>query len=83
MASQLGSNLGFGSMMSGLGENYSALSGLASQQSAESAMFGAKANLGFNVMNTAMKFSSGATEVFKNTKLKGRSSPSYPQGMQI
>ena len=46
-------------------------------------MFGAKANLGFNVMNTAMKFSSGATEVFKNTKLKGRSSPSYPQGMQI
>ena len=83
LTSQLGSNLGFGSMMSGLGENYTALSGLAAQQSAESAMFGAKANLGFNVMNTAMKFSSGATEVFKNTKLKGRSSPSYPQGMQI
>ena len=83
LASQLGSNLGFGSMMSGLGENYTALSGLAAQQSAESAMFGAKANLGFNVMNTAMKFSSGATEVFKNAKLKGRSSPSYPQGQQI
>ena len=83
LTSQLGSNLGFGSMMSGLGENYTALSGLAAQQSAESAMFGAKANLGFNVMNTAMKFSSGATEVFKNAKLKGRSSPSYPQGQQI
>ena len=55
LTSQLGSNLGFGSMMSGLGENYTALSGLAAQQSAESAMYSAKANLGFNVMNFAMK----------------------------
>ena len=64
LASQLGSNLGFGSMMSGLGENYTALSGLASQQSAESAMFGAKANLGFQVMNTAM--STMDTKKFQN-----------------
>lgn len=64
LTSQLGSNLGFGSMMSGLGENYTALSGLASQQSAESAMFGAKANLGFQVMNTAM--STMDTKKFQN-----------------
>ena len=55
LTSQLGSNLGFGSMMSGLGENYTALSGLAAQQSAESAMYGAKANLGFQVMDFAMQ----------------------------
>ena len=55
LSSQLGTNLGFGSMMSGLGENYTAMSGLAAQQSAESAMFGAKANLGFKVMNFAMQ----------------------------
>ena len=54
LSSQLGTNLGFGSMMSGLGENYTAMSGLAAQQSAESAMFGAKANLGFNLMQIGM-----------------------------
>ena len=75
LTSQLGSNLGFGSMMSGLGENYTALSGLASQQSAESAMFGAKANLGFQVMNTAM--STMDTEKFQNP-FGGGSSPTTP-----
>ena len=82
LASQLGSNLGFGSMMSGLGENYTALSGLAAQQSAESAMYSAKANLGFKVMNFAMQgakmpsYGGGTTPTTPTT-------PSYPQGSQI
>ena len=79
LSSQLGSNLGFSSMMSGLGENYTAMSGLAAQQSAESAMFGAKANLGFKVMNFAMQKSKMPTYG------GGSSVPtqSYPQGRQI
>ena len=82
LTSQLGSNLGFGSMMSGLGENYTALSGLAAQQSAESAMYSAKANLGFKVMNFAMQgakmpsYGGGTTPTTPTT-------PSYPQGSQI
>ena len=82
LTSQLGSNLGFGSMMSGLGENYTALSGLSAQQSAESAMYGAKANLGFNLMQIGMgaKGPSASTPT-GNTPTSGRQS--YPQGSQI
>jgi len=80
LSSQLGSNLGFGSMMSGLGENYTSMSGLAAQQSAESAMFGAKANLGFKVMNFAM--SGGKAFDFSGAKKKtsGGSPPNYDYG---
>tara|TARA_R100001377_G_scaffold46_2_gene73 strand:- start:6629 stop:7192 length:564 start_codon:yes stop_codon:yes gene_type:complete len=80
LASQLGSNLGFGSMMSGLGENYTAMSGLASQQSAESAMYGAKANLGFKVMNFAMKGAEMPTFGGGKTKTSGGSPPNYDYG---
>ena len=84
MASQLGSNLGFGSMMSGLGENYTALSGLAAQQSAESAMYGAKANLGFKVMNTAMSYSGDAVNPFGGGGTPKKASgnpPNYDYGL--
>jgi hypothetical protein len=37
LSSQLGANLGYGSMMSGLGQQFTALSGLSAQQSADSA----------------------------------------------
>ena len=80
LSSQLGSNLGFGSMMSGLGENYTAMSGLAAQQSAESAMFGAKANLGFKVMNFAMQGAKMPTFGGGKTKTSGGSPPNYDYG---
>ena len=49
LSSQLGSNLGFGSMMSGLGQQYTGLSGLASSQTAASQRYGAIANIGMQV----------------------------------
>ena len=83
LSSQLGTNVGFGSMMSGLGENYTAMSGLAAQQSAESAMFGAKANLGFNVMNFAMQGAKMPSYGGGGTPAGGGGGPFYPQGQQL
>lgn len=44
--SQLGTNLGFGSMMSGLGQQYTSLTGEASFQTGQAQMFGSIAGLG-------------------------------------
>ena len=49
MSSQLGANLGFGSMMSGLGQQYTGLSGLAAQQSADAQRYGAIASTGMQL----------------------------------
>lgn len=56
LSSQLGANLGYGSMMSGLGQQFTALSGLSAQQSADSARFGAIANIGFGVAKGAVNY---------------------------
>ena len=56
LSSQLGTNLGYGSMMSGLGQQFTALSGLSAQQSADSARFGAIANIGFGVAKGAVNY---------------------------
>lgn len=49
LSSQLGANLGFGSMMSGLGQQFTGLSGLAAQQTAQSQRYSAMANIGMQV----------------------------------
>ena len=49
ISSQLGANLGFGSMMSGLGEQYSQLSMAAVQQQGQAALYGAIADIGFGL----------------------------------
>lgn len=49
ISSQLGTNLGFGSMMSGLGQTYTALTGRANYLSSQSQMFGQISQLGFGM----------------------------------
>jgi len=56
LSSQLGANLGYSSMMSGLGQQFTALSGLSAQQSADSSKFGAIANIGFGVAKGAVTY---------------------------
>ena len=62
LSSQLGANLGYGSMMSGLGQQFTALSGLSAQQSADSAKFGAIADIGFGLARSAVSSGPGAAE---------------------
>lgn len=50
LSSQLGANLGFGSMMSGLGQQYTGLSGLAASQSADAQRYGAMANTSMQML---------------------------------
>lgn len=45
LSSQLGSNLGFGSMMSGLGEQYTSLTGQAAAAQSRSQLFGTVGNM--------------------------------------
>ena len=49
ISSQLGANLGFGSMMSGLGEQYSQLSMAAVQKQGQAALYGSIADIGFGL----------------------------------
>ena len=49
ISSQLGANLGFSSMMSGLGEQYSQLSMAAVQQQGQAALYGSIADIGFGL----------------------------------
>ena len=58
LSSQLGANLGYSSMMSGLGQQFTALSGLSAQQSADSAKFGAIADIGFGLARGAVSYGS-------------------------
>lgn len=51
VSSQQGSNLGFSSQMSGLGQQYTDFSGQAAQASSKAAMFGSLASLGGQVMS--------------------------------
>lgn len=46
LSSQLGTNLGFGSMMSGLGQQFTDLTGQANYQASRASMFGSIAGLG-------------------------------------
>lgn len=52
--SQLGTNLGYGSMMSGLGQQYTSLTGEASFQTSQAQMFGSIANLGMQGFQYAL-----------------------------
>lgn len=54
LSSQLGTNLGFGGMLSGLGQAYTSLTGRANYLSSQSQMFGSIANLGFNIFQGGM-----------------------------
>jgi hypothetical protein len=56
ISSQLGANLGFGSMMSGLSGAYTSLTGQANYLSSQSQMFGTIAGLGFGVARQASGF---------------------------
>ena len=62
LSSQLGANLGFGSMMSGLGQQYTGLSGLAASQSADAQRYSAIASTGMQVAQFG--FSGGAKNPF-------------------
>ena len=53
LSSQLGTNLGFGSMMSGLSGQYTSLTGQANYLQSQSQMFGQIAGMGFGLMNRA------------------------------
>lgn len=59
ISSQLGTNLGFGSMMSGLGQQYTSLTGQANYLSSQSQMFGTIANLGFGLASRATGYFGG------------------------
>lgn len=73
LSSQLGANLGFGSMMSGLGQQFTGLSGLAASQSADAQRYGAIASTGMQVAQFG--FSNGATNPF-GTNGAGLGNPS-------
>lgn len=66
LSSQLGANLGYGSMMSGLSQQLTGLSGLAAQAQGQAQLFGQIANLAmpfadFNDMNTRMRANRAAS----------------------
>lgn len=56
ISSQLGTNLGFGSMMSGLSGAYTALTGRANYLSSQSQMFGGIASLGFSAARAGIGY---------------------------
>ena len=55
LTSQLGANLGYGSMMSGLSTQYTALTGQAAYLQGRAQMFSMESQLGFQVYNMALK----------------------------
>jgi len=56
ISSQLGTNLGFGSMMSGLSGAYTALTGRANYLQSQSQMFGTIAGLGFSAAQAGIQY---------------------------
>jgi hypothetical protein len=56
LSSQLGSNLGYGSMMSGLSTQYTALTGQAAYLQGRAQMFSAESQLGFQLYSMALPF---------------------------
>ena len=78
ISSQLGTNLGFGSMMSGLGQTYTALTGRANYLSSQSRMFGTIANLGFGVAQAGINYGSSIGGFFGGgPSLSGGAPPVY------
>lgn len=80
LTSQLGANLGYGTMMSGLGQEFTALSGQAAYQASRSEMAGAIANLGFGMVERSGQigqFVSGLTPAPTPQQTP------YPRGPQI
>ncbi len=78
ISSQIGANLGYGSMMSGLSRRLTGLSGTIAQAQGQAQLFGEIANLGF-------KFADIGSTV-KAIRGIGSTSPtrvSYPQGQQL
>mgnify|MGYP005996262291 CR=1 FL=1 len=78
LSSQVGANLGYGSMMSGLSQQLTGLSGTIAQAQGQAQLFGEIGNLGF-------KFADLGSTV-KAIKGIGSTSPtrvSYPQGQQL
>lgn len=64
LSSQLGTNFGFGSMMSGLGQTYTALTGQANYFGSQSKMFSTIAGLGFGAAQAGFKYSSQIGSMF-------------------
>ena len=56
LSSQLGSNLGYGSMMSGLSTQYTTLTGQAAYLQGRAKMFSARSQLGFQLYSMALPF---------------------------
>lgn len=59
LTSQLGSNLGYGSMMSGLSTQYTALTGQAAYLQGRAQMFSARSQLGLQLYSMALPFVTG------------------------
>jgi hypothetical protein len=59
VSSQGGSNLGFSSQMSGLGQQFTAFSGQAAQASSRASMFGSLANLGMQGLSFGASMQGG------------------------
>jgi hypothetical protein len=77
LTSQLGANLGFGSMMSGLGSQYTSLTGQASYLGGLSQMYSARGSLGFTL--------AGAFSGLNLSNVPTASPPQeipYPRGQQ-
>jgi hypothetical protein len=80
LTSQLGANLGYGTMMSGLGQEYTALSGQAAYLASRSQMAEAIAGLGFGMVGRSGQigqFVSGLTPAPTPQQT------AYPQGQQF
>lgn len=59
ISSQLGTNLGFSSMMSGLGREFTSLTGQANYFGSKAKMFQTQSNMGFGVAKQAFSFGMG------------------------
>lgn len=63
LSSQLGANLGYGSMMSGLGQQYTGLTAQAAQLGAQSQLYGTIGSIGFGVAQRAPQITQAAQGV--------------------
>lgn len=80
VSSQLGANLGFGSMMSGLSQQYTDFTSQAAQFKSQSEIYGQIANIGFQAVPYGSQIS-GALKSSASTPQPTQTF--YPQGQQI
>ncbi len=80
ISSQLGANLGFGSRMSGLSQQYTDFTSQAAQFSSESQIYGQIANIGFQAVPYGSQISSALQSSSSTTQ---PTQTYYPQGQQI